>query len=76
LSWREEYARSIDPARALAAETLKLERSLSDLVNQTYGLTPFPWKDASRDRGQSLFARMDRLAGSRRICWSKRGRSR
>jgi hypothetical protein len=27
------------PARALAAETLKLERTLSDLVNQAYGLT-------------------------------------
>ena len=25
---------------ALAAETLNLERTLSDLVNQTYGLTP------------------------------------
>src|ERR1035438_381755 len=28
------------PARARAAETLKLERSLSDLVTQTQGLTP------------------------------------
>jgi hypothetical protein len=28
------------PARALAAETLKLERTLSDLVNQAYALTP------------------------------------
>ena len=28
------------PALALAAETLKLERTLSDLVNQAYGLTP------------------------------------
>lgn len=27
-------------ARALAAETLALERTLSDLVNQAYGLTP------------------------------------
>jgi hypothetical protein len=27
-------------ACALAAETLKLERTLSDFVNQTYGLTP------------------------------------
>jgi hypothetical protein len=26
--------------RALAAETLNLERTLSDLVNQTYALTP------------------------------------
>ena len=36
---REEYLRSIEPARLLAAETLKLERELSDLVNQAYGLT-------------------------------------
>jgi hypothetical protein len=28
------------PARALAAETLKLERARSDLVNQAYALTP------------------------------------
>jgi hypothetical protein len=32
--------RTIDPARALAVETLKLDRTLSDLVNQAYGLTP------------------------------------
>jgi hypothetical protein len=38
------------PARALATETLKLERTLSDLVNQAYGLTPaeieLMWKTA------------------------------
>jgi hypothetical protein len=42
--------RTIEPARALAAETLKLERTLSDLVNQAYGLTPaeidLMWKTA------------------------------
>jgi hypothetical protein len=37
---RDEYTRSIEPARALAAETLTLERTLSDLVNQAYALTP------------------------------------
>jgi hypothetical protein len=37
---RDEYTRTIDPARALAAETLTLERTLSDLVNQAYALTP------------------------------------
>jgi aryl-alcohol dehydrogenase-like predicted oxidoreductase len=37
---REEYTRSIEPARALTAEAFKLERTLSDLVNQSYGLTP------------------------------------
>jgi hypothetical protein len=38
------------PARALAAATLKLEHTLSDLVNQAYGLTPaeidLMWKTA------------------------------
>jgi len=37
---REEYTRTIEPARSLVAETLNLERILSDLVNQAYGLTP------------------------------------
>ena len=37
---RDEYTRNIEPARALAAETLNLERTLSDLVNQAYCLTP------------------------------------
>jgi hypothetical protein len=37
---RDEYTRSIDPARALAAETLNLERTLSGLVNQAFALTP------------------------------------
>lgn len=31
---------TIAPARPLAAEALTLERTLSDLVNQAYGLTP------------------------------------
>jgi hypothetical protein len=29
----------LKPARALTAETLKLERTLSDLADQAYGLT-------------------------------------
>ena len=37
---RDEYTRTIAPARPLAAETLTLERTLSDLVNQAYALTP------------------------------------
>ena len=37
---REEYARSIEPARALAAEALALENEVSNLVNAAYGLTP------------------------------------
>jgi hypothetical protein len=38
--WRKEYTRTLEPARALAAETLTPERTLSDLVNQAYALTP------------------------------------
>ena len=37
---RDEYIRTIEPARALAAETLTLERTLRYLVIQAYGLTP------------------------------------
>lgn len=37
---REEHVRTIEPARALAAEALTLERQISDLVNEAYGLTP------------------------------------
>ncbi|HEX7859922.1 MAG TPA: N-6 DNA methylase [Verrucomicrobiae bacterium] len=47
---REEYQRTIEPARALAAETLNLETTLSDLVNKAYGLSPdeidLMWKTA------------------------------
>ena len=49
---RDEYTRTIEPARAraLAAETLTLERTLSDLVNEAYNLTPpeieLLWKTA------------------------------
>ncbi len=38
-SLRDEHARAIEPARAQAAEALTLERHLSDLVNEAYGLT-------------------------------------
>jgi hypothetical protein len=37
---RDGHTRTLEPARALAAETLSLERTLNDLVNQAYGLTP------------------------------------
>jgi hypothetical protein len=37
---RDEYARSLEPARKLAADALKLEHKISDLVNAAYGLTP------------------------------------
>jgi hypothetical protein len=47
---RDEYTRAIAPARARAAETLKLERTLSYLVNEAYALTPaeidFMWRTA------------------------------
>ncbi len=42
---RDEYTRTIEPARALAAETLNLERTLSDLVNVKPGLRPDPGGD-------------------------------
>ncbi len=37
---RDEHARTIEPARIQAAEAQRLERKLSDLVNEAYGLTP------------------------------------
>ena len=51
---RDEYTRTIEPARALAAETLTLERTLSDLVNQAYSLTPEEINDFSFERRRSI----------------------
>ncbi len=49
-SLRDEHARTIEPTRKRAAEALQLERQLSDLVNEAYGLTPeevaLLWKTA------------------------------
>ncbi len=49
-SLRDEHARTIEPARIQAAEALNLERQISDLVNEAYGLTPdevaLMWKTA------------------------------
>ena len=39
-SRRDEYERTVEPARRLAAEALSLEHRLSELVNTAYGLTP------------------------------------
>jgi hypothetical protein len=39
-SLKEEHTRTILPAQALAREALALERQISDLVNEAYGLTP------------------------------------
>jgi hypothetical protein len=39
-SLRDEYTRTIEPARSLQAEALHLEHRLHDLVNEAYGLTP------------------------------------
>ncbi len=39
-SLREEHTRTILPAQALAREALGLERTISDLVNEAYALTP------------------------------------
>jgi len=49
-SLREEHTRTILPAQALSNEAMGLERKISDLVNQAYGLTPdeveLMWKTA------------------------------
>ena len=49
-SFREEHSQTILPAQALAAEAAQLERQVSDLVNEAYGLTPdeiaLMWKTA------------------------------
>ena len=49
-SLRDEYTRTIEPARIQAVEALNLERQISDLVNEAYGLTPdevaLMWKTA------------------------------
>ncbi|WP_197442711.1 Eco57I restriction-modification methylase domain-containing protein [Lignipirellula cremea] len=49
-SLRDEHAQTIEPARVQAMEALQLERQLSDLVNEAYGLTPaevaLMWKTA------------------------------
>jgi hypothetical protein len=37
---KQEYANTLSPARDAAADILALERSLSDLVNAAYNLTP------------------------------------
>ena len=37
---RDEYERTIEPAKRLAAEAQSLEHRLSDFVNADYGLTP------------------------------------
>lgn len=39
-SLKEEHTRTILPAQDLAREALTLERRISDLVNEAYGLTP------------------------------------
>lgn len=37
---RDEFARSVEPAQALAREAVAAEHAVSDLVNAAYGLTP------------------------------------
>ncbi len=39
-NFREEHTRTILPAQSLAKEASTLERRISDLVNEAYGLTP------------------------------------
>ena len=60
----DEYTRTMEPSRALAAEALTLERTLSDLVNQAYALTPaeidLMWKTAPPRMPISPLATLDR----------------
>jgi len=37
---KEEHAASVVPLQALERETERLERQVSDLVNEAFGLTP------------------------------------
>ncbi len=39
-SLRDEYARTVEPARVVAAEAMQLEYRLHDMVNEAYGLNP------------------------------------
>ncbi len=81
---REEHGRTIDPARALAAEARGLEEALSDLVNEAYGLTPdevrLMW-DTARVRPVNRIFKRVRVRGmmfgapSRRRGWSWRAQS-
>ena len=49
-SLRDAHAKSVEPARRLVREAAELERQISDLVNEAYGLTPdevnLMWKTA------------------------------
>jgi hypothetical protein len=60
---RDEYTRAIEPARA--AETLKLERTLSVLVSQAYALTSaeiaLMWQTAPPGIGASILPDLDSL---------------
>jgi hypothetical protein len=53
----EERTRTFEPARVLTAETLKLERTLSNLVNRNYGLTSRALREWGLTSGQSSRAR-------------------
>ncbi|MEI8320160.1 MAG: Eco57I restriction-modification methylase domain-containing protein, partial [Planctomycetia bacterium] len=39
-SLRDEFVRTVEPAQRLAAEAIRMEREVSDLVIAAYGLTP------------------------------------
>ena len=38
-SLRDEFVRTVEPAQRLAAEAIRMEREVSDLVIAAYGLT-------------------------------------
>jgi hypothetical protein len=68
----EGYTRSVEPARAGAAGTLKLERTLSDLANQAYGPAPaeieLMWKTAPLRHAHPAARNMISPAESQRGC--------
>jgi len=68
---RDEYTRTNEPARALAAESLALERTLSDLVNRAYALTPaeiaLMWQTAPPRMPMSPVATLKGLAPESRV---------
>jgi hypothetical protein len=73
---RDEYTRTIEPARARSAETLKLEPALSDFADHTCGLTPAERFRCGADLWSVVVRQSGRLSGRGRKCWPTTGRSR
>ncbi len=72
---RDEYTRTIEPARARAAETLTLERTPSDLVNQAYGLPCNPASPYRIQLQSSIWSRSSSACAVKKTskCQGKKG---